>query len=158
MNFLELLRAFGFRGQEAEAPIFIRGFDSIPPEFASFKDQIRAAIGEDGFRVSPASTTRSPGTFDDVTRSVEAVLTTEQAVIMPDYERWEMVDEVLLMSGPFLDSHNGARAPDVIGSTSELRVEGDALIGKNTFSTPRIESDSRIRLFRVLECSCLDLI
>ena len=77
MHLLDLLRAFGFRGQEAEIGFFIRGFDTIPPEFVPFKDQLRAAVGEYGLRVAPASTTRS----------VEAVLTTEQAVIMPDYQR-----------------------------------------------------------------------
>ena len=145
MKFLDLLRSFGFRGQEKEAGLFIRGFDSIPPEFAAFKDQIRAAIGEDSFRVAPASTTRSP-VFDDATRSVQAVLTTEQPVKMIDWERYEYVDEVLQMSGfkglrgggrdvPFLNSHNRALADHVIGTTDSIKIEGDALVGRNTFSS-----------------------
>ena len=145
MKFIDLLRAFGFRGQEADIGFFIRGFDTIPPEFAAFKDQIRAAIGEDCFRVTPASTTRSP-VFDDGTRSVQAVLTTEQPVKMIDWERYEYVDEVLQMSGfkglrgggsdvPFLNSHNRALADHVIGSTDSLKIEGDAILGRNIYSS-----------------------
>jgi len=146
MNFLEMLRRFGFSGKAEEAGLWIRGFDSIPPELAAFKDDVRAAIGQDSYRVSPASSSRAPATFDDATRSVEAVLTTEQPVLMPDYARWEMVDEVLLMAGfkgirggrssmPFLDSHNRFRADDVLGTTASLRIDGDALLGRNFFSS-----------------------
>ena len=144
MDLLDLLRSFGFRGQEKEAGLFLRGFDCIPPEFAPFKDQIRAALGDTSYRSAP-STQRNP-VFDEASRSVSAILTTETPVLMPDFERWEMNDESLLMSGfkgirgggsdmPFLNSHNRASADDVIGTTDSLVIEGDALAGRNIFSS-----------------------
>ena len=76
-------------------------------------------------------------------RSVEAVLATEAPVLVFDMSRWEIILEVLLMSGcripadgqvPLLDTHDRSTVQRQYGSTREIRVEGDKLIGKNVFS------------------------
>lgn len=69
---------------------------------------------------------------------VEAVITTEAPAIVVDWERWEMVREILLMSGvvlpdtkqvTLLNTHSRYSTEDIRGSIRELRVEGDALVG-----------------------------
>lgn len=91
-----------------------------------------------------------PSTIDDQARSVSVVCATEQPVQVLDWERWEMVDEVLLMSGavvpetrqvPLLDSHMRGSTASVFGSVRELTVSGAELIGRAYFAAdPGVES------------------
>jgi hypothetical protein len=80
------------------------------------------------------------GTIDEKGRSVEAVFSTENPVMVFDYETYRVVEEVLLMDGmefpeqiPFLDSHNRYSVKDQLGSGREIRVDGDKLIGRLYF-------------------------
>jgi hypothetical protein len=70
-------------------------------------------------------------TFSEDGRSVEAVISTETPVSMPDWSRMEMVPEVLLSKGaefpksrqiPFLDSHNRYSVKDQLGSARAITV------------------------------------
>ena len=81
-----------------------------------------------------------PETFKKDGKSVivEAVITTEQPAIVADWERWELVREVLLMDGvvlpdtkqvPLLDTHSRWSTSDVKGSIRNLRVEKTDLVG-----------------------------
>ncbi len=88
----------------------------------------------DGFR---------PSTLDEKTRSVEAVAVTEDPSAVWDPNRNEVVNEVLLMSGakiprsakiPLTIEHERSSG-SVIGSFSEMRVEGGELVGRVYFST-----------------------
>lgn len=85
----------------------------------------------------------APSTLDLGARSVEIVGATENPVPMWDWERMEMVPEVLLMSGcqlpeagqvPLLDSHWRLDTTSVIGSYREMRVETAHLVGRGIFS------------------------
>ena len=76
-----------------------------------------------------------PASLDEATRSVAVVASTEQPAMVMDWERWEVVPEVLLMSGctlpangrvPFLDSHSRFSVGDVIGSFRDIAVQGGA--------------------------------
>ena len=66
----------------------------------------------------------------DSEEPLRGVLTTEQPVEMPDWERWEMVPEVLLMKGmtprgrslKLFDSHNTQSVKNVLGSFSDIRT------------------------------------
>lgn len=80
-------------------------------------------------------------TFNEATRSVEASIATEDPI--PGYapRTYELVDEVLLMSGAqldrtisLLDSHNRWSIGGVLGSIRNLRTEGDQLIGQLVFA------------------------
>ncbi|MFH1033592.1 MAG: hypothetical protein V1806_03720 [Pseudomonadota bacterium] len=83
-----------------------------------------------------------PSTLDDKTRSVEMVVASEAPVRVWDSQRWEDVDEVLLMSGlepmpgqvPLLDSHSRFSTANVLGSARDIRVEGGQLIARAFFS------------------------
>lgn len=84
-----------------------------------------------------------PGSLDESSRSVEVVAATQAPSDVYDPARWEMVSEVLLMSGcqlpedgqvPLTVEHErGARA--VIGSLREVRINDDQLVGRVYFST-----------------------
>jgi hypothetical protein len=69
--------------------------------------------------------------FNEEARTVEAVISTETPVEMPDWQRMEMVPEVLLASGadfpksrqvPFLDSHNRSSVKDQLGSARDIKA------------------------------------
>lgn len=86
----------------------------------------------------------TPATLDEATRSVEIVASTEAPVLVFDWERWEMVPEVLLMSGcqipssrqvPLFDTHIRWNTASVIGSCRQLEVQGAELIGRAHYST-----------------------
>jgi hypothetical protein len=84
-----------------------------------------------------------PATLDAATRSVEVVCSTEMPVEVWDWDRYEIVPEVLLMSGcqmpasrqvPLLNTHWRGDISSVLGSCRELRVEGDQLLGRAHYS------------------------
>jgi hypothetical protein len=81
--------------------------------------------------------------FDEEKRSVEAIISTETPVSMPDWSRMEMVPEVLLSKGadfpksrqvPFLDSHNRYSVKDQLGSVRGITVNNDNLTATLVFS------------------------
>jgi len=83
-------------------------------------------------------------TIDESSRSVEAVIATERVAQVFDWESFRVIDEVLRMDGvqipaggqvPLLDSHSSYRTSSVIGSTRNLAIEGDKLVGRNVFSS-----------------------
>ena len=93
----------------------------------------------------------SAASLDESTRSVEATIATEAPVMALDFKRFELVNEVLLMSGcrmpangqiPLLDSHNRGSVGTVLGSTRNLRIEGDKLIGRNYLSKRQAAEDA----------------
>jgi len=84
-----------------------------------------------------------PSTLDEETRSVEVVAATEEPVAVFDYERWERVNEVLLMSGcvipenrqvVLLDTHWRGLVESILGSCRGLAVKGNQLIGRSHYS------------------------
>jgi len=67
---------------------------------------------------------------DETNMSVEAVLSTEQAVPMFSYQSWEVVDEILLASGRttadhvvLLDAHDRTSVSMVLGHIENIRTE-----------------------------------
>jgi len=95
----------------------------------------RTGMQTRGFRVAPS-------TVDEKSRSIEAVIATESPVRVMDFSSYELVDEVLLMSGliaipeqiPLLDSHDRGSVAKQLGSTRDIRVEGDELRARNYFA------------------------
>jgi hypothetical protein len=86
----------------------------------------------------------TPASLDEKNRSVEVVAATETPVQVFDWERWEVVHEVLLMSGlemppsrqvVLLDSHYRGGAESVIGSARELQVAGADLQARAHFTS-----------------------
>jgi len=87
-----------------------------------------------------------PNSYDDKTHSFECVAATEERVQVMDWERWAIVDEILLMSGyrapksspdksPLLDTHMRFSIDMVLGSARDWRVENDKLICRSYLSS-----------------------
>lgn len=87
-----------------------------------------------------------PLTLDESARSVEVVASTQAPVTVFDFEEWQPIREVLLMSGcqipesgrvPLLDCHSREHAGDIVGSFDRIRVEdgpqGPQLVGRAVF-------------------------
>ena len=82
-------------------------------------------------------------TLNEENRSIEAVIATEAMVMVFDWNQWRSIYEVLIMSGcripasgqvPMLDTHDRTTVQKQLGSTRELHIEGDKLIGRNYYS------------------------
>ena len=86
----------------------------------------------------------APKTYNQKTRSVQALLATETPVQVFDFmSGGGAINEILLMSGvqlpessqiPLLDTHDRFSVRSVIGSCRDLRVEGDGLAAELFFS------------------------
>ncbi len=85
-----------------------------------------------------------PATLDEKNRSVEVLCATEMPVQVVDWERWEIVDEVLLMSGcqfsaetrqiPLLNTHKRGDISQVLGSCRSLEIVDNQLVGRAHYS------------------------
>lgn len=84
-----------------------------------------------------------PATLDEDSRSVEVVVATEEPTEVFDYKRFEIIPEVLLMSGlelpesrqiPLLDTHKRKDTTNVLGSVRALERKNGQLIGRAHFS------------------------
>jgi hypothetical protein len=93
--------------------------------------------------VSTEYATRSmaltPGTIDEATRSVEAVLSTENAAIVRSGKG--VIEEVLRADGaqfgvqlPLIDGHDTSSSDNVRGSVRDIRVEGNRIAGRVVFA------------------------
>lgn len=87
----------------------------------------RAGIYE-GLQVRSHCSARAAGRDED---SLRWVLTTEQPAVVFDWNRFDFVEEVLLMDGmetpaikqvPFLDSHSRRSVDDVLGSVTDFQT------------------------------------
>lgn len=101
-------------------------------------------------------------TLDVEGRSIQAVVATENPVPMPDWQRMEMVPEVLLMSGaefprsrqvPLLDSHSRYSVGQQLGSARDLSVDGSQMIGRMTFSSTAESEFTKVREGHVTDVS-----
>ena len=91
-----------------------------------------------------------PATLNTESRSFEVIGASEAPVEVWDYQRGELVPEVLLMDGcempasrqiPLLDSHMRWDTASVLGSFREMKTSGDQLVGRVFFSSaPEAES------------------
>lgn len=91
-------------------------------------------------------------TLNAEARTVEATIATERAVEMPDFDRWEMVPEVLRADGfrlpegvdgvPFLDSHQRASVSHILGRVSNIRREGDTIVATLRFRENQSGTDA----------------
>jgi len=88
---------------------------------------------------------RAPSTVDEAARSLRVVMTTEAPVQVFDYERWDLVPEILLMSGmqapeigqvPFLDSHDRSSVDSLLGSARDFQpVDVNGVAGMDALVT-----------------------
>jgi HK97 family phage major capsid protein len=93
-------------------------------------------------------------TYDAETHSIEAVATTETPVQVIDWERWEMIDEVILGSGielpergqvPMLDSHNRWSVNTILGSGREWKPGSPETTCRLYFSSTADKAETLVR-------------
>jgi len=85
-----------------------------------------------------------PSTLNEAERSVEITLATETPSPVFDFNRYEVVDEVLIIDGvelpqsrqiPMLDVHSRFSNDNVLGSIRDLKKQGKELVGRAVFSS-----------------------
>lgn len=95
-------------------------------------------------------------------RTIEATVSTETPVLMPDWSRMEMVPEVLQTKGaifpesrqvPFLDSHNRGRVADQLGSAREIATKYNSLTARLHFSEAASNEFTKVREGHVTDVS-----
>ena len=95
-------------------------------------------------------------------RTINADVTTETPVPMIDWQRMEMVPEILVSDGailprsgqvPFLDSHNRSRVSDQIGSARGLEVRDNKLVATLHFSESATNEFTKVREGHVTDVS-----
>jgi hypothetical protein len=101
--------------------------------------------------------------WDEATRSFEAVLATEAPVLVMDLDRWEPVEEVLLARGcklpknrqvPLLDSHNRTSVREgQVGSVREIKIENGQVSGRNFISSVEPGIATKVKEGHVTDCS-----
>lgn len=95
-------------------------------------------------------------------RTIGAVVSTDSPVLMPDFERMEMVPEVLLTSGaeipatrqvPLLDSHQRKATDDQLGSVRDLAVGASKIDGVLHFSSAAEKQWTKVREGHITDVS-----
>lgn len=96
--------------------------------------------------------TLTPGTIDENTRSVEAVLSTENVATVRTSKGF--VEEILRADGaqfgqqaPLIDGHNTSSSDNVRGSVRDIRAEGDRIVGRVYFA----ETDTGSRAWELVK-------
>lgn len=101
---------------------------------------------------------------DEVASTIDAVLSTEQAVQMWDWKDYERMDEVLLASGrksdktiPMLDSHRRYSLDDVYGHMSNIRTEGTDTVVTCNFDKDDENAMKAFRKYKNGHCRALSV-
>lgn len=85
-----------------------------------------------------------PNSFDAETHSVRVIVATDEPTEVLDWERWQVVKEVLLMDGmelpenkqtPLLDSHDRSTIEKVLGSLREYTATGKSVEARAFFTS-----------------------
>ena len=89
------------------------------------------------------------------TRSFEAVAATETIAQVVDWERYEVIDEILVARGgsfpehtPLLENHQRFSTLDVIGSAVDYRRQNDIWLVRGIVAEPEGEGDPVERIWR----------
>jgi hypothetical protein len=101
--------------------------------------------------ITTRAMTLTPGTIDEATRSVEAVLSTETPSMVRSGKG--IVEEVLRADGaqfgtqlPLIDGHNTTSTDNIRGSVRDIRLEGNRVVGRVAFA----ETDAGNRAWDLL--------
>jgi len=90
----------------------------------------------------------------DFEKGIETIATTENPAFVVDWERWQIIREVLPMKYmempqndkvPFLDSHSRGSLEKIKGSAKEFRTDGSNLIAKVFISESEPELRQKIK-------------
>jgi hypothetical protein len=82
-------------------------------------------------RIATRAAAAQPSTLDETARTVRAIAASEKPTSVFDYDRYDIVDEVLLMDGailpasgrvPLLDSHQRRSVSNLLGSAGDFKA------------------------------------
>lgn len=118
----------------------------MPTALASQLDQLREVMRERGLTTRAAMLRDSSVNADD--RSFEAVVSTETRAYIIDWERYELIEEILVARGgsfpehtPLLENHQRWSTLDVIGSAVDYRRETDKWLARGIIASPVGDDD-----------------
>lgn len=104
------------------------------------------ALRQRGLSLFPLSLRAA--SINDVDRSFEAVVATEVRATVIDWQRYEIIDEILVARGgqfpehmPLLPNHRRYDVLDVIGSAREFRLTNSQWIGRGFVAAPANDDD-----------------
>jgi hypothetical protein len=95
-----------------------------------------------------------PSSWDEETRSFDAILATETPTVVMDMRRRRPIEEVLIMEGailpqsrqiPLLDTHQRKTTRNVLGSVRDIKVDGNKLVGRVFVSSVEDRVATKIR-------------
>ena len=102
-----------------------------------------------------------PTSINEDERSVKGVLASETPVLVFDWKRWEPIREVLLLSGmevgkkvPLLDAHRRYNSDNVIGSSTDFKIEETD--GVREITCRNIFSETENKLFKKVKEGHID--
>ena len=108
------------------------------------KNPKKAPAGVPQGMVTRANIAVKPNSYREADNSVEFILATEEPALVWDWERWQVVREVIVAGGviipknkqiPLVDSHDRSTIENILGSVREIRHEGSEVIGRLFFSS-----------------------
>lgn len=108
------------------------------------KNPKKAPVGVPQGMVTRADIVYKPGTYRDSDNSVEFTLATEAPVRVFDWERFDVIKEIIAADGvvipktgqvPLVDSHDRSTIENILGSVREIRVEGSEVVGRLYFAS-----------------------
>ena len=114
------------------------------------KNKAKAPNVPDGL-VCRAKIDYKPSTINEEERSVDFVLSTEAPAMVFDWDRWEIVEEVIRADGvqlpssnkiPLLDSHDRSGTEKILGSVRNIRREGRSVVGTLYFANKKEAIDN----------------
>ena len=86
----------------------------------------------------------SPSTYREDDHSIEFVLATEEPARVWDWERFDVVQEIIVADGvmipkngqvPLVDSHDRSTIENILGSVREIRTQGAEVVGRLYFAS-----------------------
>lgn len=107
--------------------------------------------------VTRAQILYTPQSFREADDSVEFTLSTEQPALIFDFDRWCLVNEIIMSDGviipdnkqiPLIDSHDRGTVKNILGSVRDFKIEDDKVIGRLYFSKSK---DAQEALLKVRE-------
>jgi hypothetical protein len=107
------------------------------------KNMRKAPAGVPQGMVTRANLLAKPNTYREADNSVEFILATEEPARVWDWERFDVIREVIAADGvivpkngqiPLVDSHDRSTIDNILGSVREIRREGTEVIGRLYFA------------------------
>lgn len=111
------------------------------------KNLKKAPVGLPHGMATRAKIAFQPDTFREADNSVEFTLATEEPAMVWDWQRFEVIREVLVSSGvslpsnnqiPLIDSHDRSTTDNIFGSVRDIKVEDYTVIGRLYFASDEL--------------------